>query len=145
MSWYLQGSAQQDRASWAELLQALGDAWTASWADHHGFHQEALPAEPPRTTHLWAWRTGSWLRARIDHDSWWAALLTAGSPATAPLWKEPEPIEQPDITWFQNWGDAREAKQFRGNRAVLHQNMVQLVPLLPITAVFIGDEKSHPR
>lgn len=147
MSWYLHGSCRRTRDEWSELL-AVADSWTASWADHLGFHEEPLPAESPRTTHLWAWAPHHWLRVRIDHDHWWAALLVEGEPRQDRLWWEKEPIGRPDITRFQNWGNARETKQYRwaeGAKNVLNRDdMLQLIPLHKATnAIFIGDTKTR--
>lgn len=80
--WNLYGSGRRHRDEWAQLHQATR-GWTAAWADNRGFHLDAMPAEPPETTHLWAWAPGRWLRARIDTPHWWAALLTPTPPASA--------------------------------------------------------------
>jgi hypothetical protein len=146
MSWYLHGSGRQTRTSWRELLELDGE-WTASWADHLGFHQEALPAELPKTTHLWAWARNRWLRVRVDHDHWWAALLVEGDKVEGPLWTKSGPVDAPDITPFTNWGGHRNVKQYRpaaGAEDVLRRDdMIQLVPLRQTTAPFIGDNMSR--
>src|SRR5690606_10981621 len=80
--WNLYGSGRRHRDEWAQLHQATR-GWAAAWADNRGFHLDAMPAEPPETTHLWAWAPGRWLRARIDTPHWWAALLTPTPPASA--------------------------------------------------------------
>lgn len=137
-TWYLHGSGRKTRQQWAEL-QEHARACTASWADHLGFHQEGLPAELPATTHLWAWADRWWLRVRIDHDHWWAALLTEGD--SVQLWENPAPIDPPTITDFRNWGEnEREVRQYQGAPGVRgRDDMLQLVPLRQTTAIFIGD------
>lgn len=147
MSWYLHGSGRRHRYEWSMLL-AVADSWTASWADHLGFHQEPLPAETPKTTHLGAWASHHWLRVRIDNDDWWAALLVEGDKRQECLWRKKEPIGRPDITRFENWGNARNAKQYKwaeGAENVLKRDdMLQLVPLRqPTNAIFIGDTKTR--
>lgn len=142
MSWHLHGSGRRTRHNWRELLE-LDHGWTASWADHRGYHEEPLPSDMPRTTHLWAWAPHTWLRVRIDGDHWWAALLTEGEPSAHHLWPQPDPTPPPRITPFTNWGHARNAKQYKaapGAENVLHRDdMIQLAPLRPTTGLFIGD------
>lgn len=142
MSWHLYGSGCRTREQWSDLL-ASDDSWTASWADHLGFHEESLPAEAPRTTHIWAWARHAWLRVRIDDDHWWAALLVEGEQRDDPRWTSSEEIETPDITGFTNWGNTRNVKQYRwapGARNALHRSdMIQLIPSRVTTATFIGD------
>ncbi|EQD81987.1 hypothetical protein A8924_5491 [Saccharopolyspora erythraea NRRL 2338] len=146
MSWYLHGSGRKTRNTWHELLELAG-GWTASWADHLGFHQDKLPAEPPKTTHLWAWTRHRWLRVRVDHDHWWAALLVEGNKIEGPPWIAPEPVDPPNITPFTNWGSHRTVKQYRpaaGAEDVLNRyDMLQLVPLRQTTALFIGDNTTR--
>lgn len=59
---------------WAELRGRL-DGTTCAWTDLDGLHIAAPPREAPITTHLWAWRPGWWLRARIDADRAVAGIL----------------------------------------------------------------------
>ncbi|MCA1278256.1 hypothetical protein [Saccharopolyspora sp. 7B] len=140
-TWFLHGSGPRAREDWHQLHAQAG-TWTTSWSDHHGFHQERFPTEPPATTHLWAWAKRRWIRVRIDHGRWWAAQLTEHDDVDSPLWPNSSPLHtRPDITEFRNWGEHdREVRQYRGTPGVRGRtDMLQLVPQRRTTAVFIGD------
>jgi CRISPR/Cas system CSM-associated protein Csm3 (group 7 of RAMP superfamily) len=47
-------------------LASLLDGCTCAWADLDGFHRDPPPADPPLTTHLWAWDAARLIRVRID-------------------------------------------------------------------------------
>lgn len=143
-TWTLHGTGRRTRDQWP-LLHRHTDTWTAAWADITGFHLTTMPAHMPTTTHLWAWTSHHWLRVRIDHDRFWAALLTENAPNPDPaLWSETsEDVGAPYTTRFRNWSNDREAKQYRGDQGVLgRDDQLQLIPLRPTTAPFIGDQST---
>ncbi|SDQ35302.1 hypothetical protein [Actinopolyspora saharensis] len=142
--WTLHGSTRRDHDEWKHLHE-LTHGWTAAWADNHGFHLDAVPAEPPATTHLWAWTTGRWLRARIDAPHWWAVVLAVGDTTIEPSWRR-EVTDLPEVSPVLHWAatDGR-IRQYRGADGVLDQDThIQLVPHRRTTAPFIGTRDSLP-
>ncbi|WP_277675960.1 hypothetical protein [Saccharopolyspora rectivirgula] len=145
--WNLYGSGRRHRDEWAQLHQATR-GWAAAWADNRGFHLDAMPAEPPAATHLWAWAPGRWLRARIDTPHWWAALLTPDSTGISKsVFSIDETVPRPRVNHVLPWSHRdRRVQHYRcgGSSDVLGQDTVQLVPLRPTTGVFIGALDSLP-
>lgn len=142
-TWTLRGTGRRPSDEWVALHRQTND-WTAAWADVSGFQLQAMPPQRPTTTHLWAWSRHQWLRVRIDHQHWWAALLTEGDIDVDPeMWRSEEPVPNTTVHRIRNWHNEREAKQFKGSTLLTgeegHVEFVQLVPLRPMTAVFIGD------
>lgn len=144
-TWTLHGSRRREHHAW-EQLHGITRTWTAAWTDVAGFHVDHLPDEPPTTTHLWAWTTDTWLRIRIDGAHWWGALLTRGGDDVGGLWSSQsiKSVPRPTITELRQWNsEDGQAKQYRGDEGVLDQHdMIQLVPLLRNTGVFIGSNDS---
>jgi hypothetical protein len=145
MTWYLHGSGRRTADDW-RLLRSLNGDWDASWADVKGFHLEPMPSTPPITTHLWAWSGQRWLRVRVDGTNWWAALLTSGEPVAGDLWTDREEVPEPPITNLRHWHlDDGQVHQFRGNDELLNrEDFIQLIPLRPTTAAFIGHASTRP-
>ncbi|MEU6261929.1 hypothetical protein [Saccharopolyspora shandongensis] len=144
MTWHLHGTGHRLADDWREL-HSIAAGWDASWADVNGFHLEPMPTRQPITTHLWAWAARRWLRVRIDGTNWWAALLTSGEAAVDDLWTEPEEVPEPAITTLRHWHqDEGQVHQFKGNKEVLNRDdFIQLTPLRPTTAAFIGHTSTH--
>lgn len=143
--WTLHGSGRRHRDTWAHLHETTR-GWTAAWADHHGFHLDTMPAEIPATTHLWAWTTGRWLRVRIDTPHWWAAVLTPDDIGTGESWT-PKNVETPQIHPVLHWNheDKRvQQSRRRGIGDVFDHDAIQLIPLRPSTAAFLGSRDSLP-
>jgi hypothetical protein len=144
MSTYtLHGTGRRTPDDWPTLRAAL-PALTAAWADLTGFHiAEDLPAVPPTGTHLWAWAPHHWLRVRLDHDHWWAALLSGPSTTerTHLLWSTRDTVTDVHTDPIEHWPPgAGEVAQRRltPTDALTTYRMVQLVPLRPTTATFLG-------
>ncbi len=65
------------RLSWPQARSLLAGT-TCAWADLDGFHVAdagRLPADPPHSTHLWAWDQARCLRLRIDGPQALTAVL----------------------------------------------------------------------
>ncbi|MER5493451.1 hypothetical protein ACWD6I_05220 [Streptomyces sp. NPDC002454] len=68
------------RLPWPQARTRLAGS-TCAWADLDGFHlapADALPVDPPCTTHLWAWRADLSFRLRIDGPRALVAALRCG-------------------------------------------------------------------
>lgn len=75
------------RSTWADTFDRVqGHTWL--WCDLvQAQLEDALPQQFPRSTHVWGWAVGSWIRLRLDSSELvvGARLLTAGPgiPGTA--------------------------------------------------------------
>ncbi|MBE9375297.1 hypothetical protein IQ251_12665 [Saccharopolyspora sp. HNM0983] len=138
--WILFGSGRRAHDDWADL-HALTSDWTAAWADNTGFHWEAMPVGAPNATHLWAWTTGRWLRARLDVPHWWAALLSTDPLDTGPGWT-PTSVAPPRVDTVLHWqkGDSRVAAQ-----KATPEESLQLQIECPSAAPFLGAIASLPQ
>ncbi|MGW1677941.1 hypothetical protein [Saccharopolyspora sp. NPDC002376] len=139
MTWHLYGTGRRTADNWPRL-HSVAAAWDAGWADMNGFHLEPMPGRPPVATHLWAWTAQRWLRVRIDGTNWWAALLTSGEAPVEDLWTKHEGVPKPPSTKLRHWNpDEGQVHQFKGDKEILNrQDFIQLTPLRPTTAAFIG-------
>lgn len=144
----LYGTTRRSAKAWRYLLESLPAGMTAAWADLTGFHVTAgLPKELPRTTHLWAWTAGTWLRLRVDHPHWWAAMLSADSTGHGNTWTAgPEEVTvhvHPLLPWVIP--DKRIAQHRITSPDTLALPMIEFVPLRRTTASFVGAEETRPR
>ncbi|GAB1512566.1 hypothetical protein [Actinophytocola sp. KF-1] len=144
MTWTMLGTGRRDVANWPALVAAL-PTMTAAWADLTGFHLDDLPAATPPASHLWAWSPGTWLRVRIDQPNWWAALLIPEpSDADPDLWATTEDGLTVDhrkvIHWSPDMGEVAQRRVTPEN--ALDRQMIELVPLRPSTATFLGPHDS---
>lgn len=104
--------------SWTDVLALLA-GWDATWSDLDGAHVGAVPDEPPKGTHLWAWRGDAWARVRIDEDEAVVGVLhpeghcpqngecpgarvAAASETSAASWPEPH-VRLPDTLRSTRW------------------------------------------
>lgn len=142
--WTLHGSGERPADEFIEVHQHTHD-WTAAWADTTGFHIGPVPAEPPVTTHLWAWTTGAWLRVRVDGHHWWAAILTTGDHDLA--WPPPTVVGCPTITRILNWNpqDQRIRHDEDHSATFPDRRAFQLTPHRRTPVPFIGTEESLPQ
>jgi hypothetical protein len=139
----LYGTGRRAIGDWPTLRAAL-PAVTAAWADLTGFHiTENLPAAAPIATHLWAWAPHHWLRVRLDHRHWWAALLceVSATERSHPLWSVRDTMTDVRVDPIEHWppgaGEVAQRRLAPADALSTHR-MVQLVPLRPTTAVFLG-------
>jgi hypothetical protein len=85
---------------WATVGEVLAGA-TCAWADLDGFHIDPCPAQPPHTSHLWAWHGRDMWRARIDAGRTLLTQLTTldtGGPDTITT------TCYPGMPWPQDYG-----------------------------------------
>jgi hypothetical protein len=141
-TWTLHRTGRRAAGAWKYLVTSLPEV-TAAWADLTGFHvTDGLPDTPPLATHLWAWRTGTWLRLRLDHPHWWGALLTNTDVQPASPWiitRESVPtVEQHPLLHWNPGADQISQRQISPREALTSLKMVELVPLRQTTASFVG-------
>ena len=153
MNGKLRTTTERAAYQWPDLVAAL-TGWRAAWADLDGMHVDvALPANLPLTSHLWAWTTGGWLRARVDGPRWWAsALLDGSNPVPCELWRPRN--DSPDIDTpvevtvdrIRSWSVETEGRvaQMRIAAGTVPATMWQLVPVAARTAVYVGGPHSYP-
>ncbi|WP_433678311.1 hypothetical protein [Nocardia sp. CA-119907] len=144
-AWTLHATGRQTPSTWPQLAATTTHA---AWADTDGFHiTPALPDTPPATTHLWAWTTGCWIRARIDHTDWWAAALTHNATPTGPLWAKSEALQhvtiQPILHWPPGAGEVQQ-RHLTPADALTSYRMIQLAPTRATTATFLGTLDTDP-
>jgi hypothetical protein len=82
------------RISWAEARQRLAGA-TCVWADLDGLQRGAAPEAAPITTHLWAWKSGTAWRLRVDGEVVIGAELS--TQGLVPEQLSSRPIPEPEL------------------------------------------------
>jgi len=147
MTWHLHGTTELDADRWPELVADLGD-WHAAWVDLDGVHvTETMPAQLPLTSHVWGWTHGGWLRVRADADRWWASILLRDEASKSAFWqKSHETVPTVIVDRITSWpaGDLRVAQLRRAPGTTIPGRMLQLVPVRPRPAAFIGAVDTLP-